>query len=263
MKRAIGTMRTALFCASAAFGAAGCGAAMSKDAVAPSPPAGGAAEFAPMDAAPAQAPAPQAPSRAKTEAPQEVSGGGKARASAELLAYEASVTVGVYQVEQAISAVLAASRELGGQIVIRNDAQVVFRVPRARFEEALGRIDQVGDVVHRDVRAEDVGDRYRDLEVRLRNSRAVRDRLAELLARANSVEDSLKIEAQLGRVTEEIERIAGELELLGSRVAYSKITVLFQARHTEQVHEEVMRLPFPWLKTLGLPKLLDLQEESK
>lgn len=231
---------------------------MSKDAVAPSPPAGGAAEYAPMDAAPAQAPPPQSPSRAKTEVAQEASS--KTRASAELLAYEASVTVGVYQVEQAISAVLAASRELGGQIVIRNDAQVVFRVPRARFEEALGRIDQVGDVVHRDVRAEDVGDRYRDLEVRLRNSRAVRDRLAELLARANNVEDSLKIEAQLGRVTEEIERIAGELELLGSRVAYSKITVLFQARHTEQVHEEVMRLPFPWLKTLGLPKLLDLQE---
>ena len=214
-----------------------------------------------MDAAPAAPPAEQAPSRAKTEAPQEAAG--KPRASAELLVYEASVTVGVYQVEQAISAVLATSRELGGQIVVRNDAQVVFRVPRARFEEALTRIDKVGDVLHRDVRAEDVGDRYRDLEVRLRNSRAVRDRLAELLVRANTVEDSLKIEAQLGRVTEEIERLAGELELLGSRVAYSKVTVLFQARHTEQVHEDVMRLPFPWLKTLGLPKLLDLQEESK
>lgn len=265
MKRAIGNMRTALICASAALGAAGCGAAMAKDAVAPSPPSGGA-ELAAMDAvpapaAPAHAPSPQAPSRAKTEVAQDASG--KARASAELLAYEATVTVGVYQVEQAVTAVLDTSRELGGQIIVRNDAQVVFRVPRARFEEALGRVDQVGDVVHRDVRAEDVGDRYRDLEVRLRNSRAVRDRLAELLARANSVEDSLKIEAQLGRVTEEIERIAGELELLGSRVAYSKITVLFQARHTEQVHEEVMRLPFPWLKTLGLPKLLDLQEESK
>jgi len=215
-----------------------------------------------MDAAPAQAPPTQpAPGRAKTEGPQEAVG--KARASVELLAYEASVTVGVYQVEQAITSVLAASHELGGQIVVRNDAQVVFRVPRARFEEALGRIDKIGDVVHRDVRAEDIGDRYRDLEVRLRNSRAVRDRLAELLSRANNVEDSLKIEAQLGRVTEELERLAGELELLGSRVAYSKITVLFQARHTEQVHEDVMRLPFPWLKTLGLPKLLDLQEESQ
>jgi hypothetical protein len=98
------------------------------------------------------------------------------------------------------------------------------------------------------------------LEVRLRNARAVRDRLAELLARAANVEDSLKIEAQLGRVTEEIERLSGEIAFLGNRVAYSKITVRFEARHTEEVHDDVMRLPFPWLKTLGLPKLLDLAE---
>src|SRR5689334_19796744 len=125
MKRAFGAMRTAVFCAGAALGTAGCGAAMSKAAVAPSPVGGAtAAELAPMDAAPAQAPAPapRAPSRAKTEVAQDANG--KARASAELLAYEASVTVGVYQVEQAIKAVLDTSRELGGQIVVRNDAQV-------------------------------------------------------------------------------------------------------------------------------------------
>lgn len=210
--------------------------------------------------APAQAPVAPGGVRAKTDAADESS---RPRTSAELLVYEATVTIGVYQVEQAIGAVLGVSRELGGQIVVRNDEQVVFRVPRARFEEALARIDKVGDVAHRDVRAEDVGDRYRDVEVRLKNARAVRDRLAELLARAGTVEDSLKIEAQLGRVTEEIERLAGELELLQSRVSYSKITVLFQARHTEEVHDEVMRLPFPWLQTLGLQRLLNLEEESK
>jgi hypothetical protein len=260
MKRALGKIGTALLCASTASGLTSCGggAWVSKDAAAPSQAPAAVAEFAPAIAGQAQAPAEPAQSRAKTEVPSDAQG--KVRAAADLLVYEASVTLGVYQVEQAISAVLAASRELGGQIVVRNDEQVVFRVPRARFEEALAHIDRVGDVVHRDVRAEDVGDKYRDLEVRLRNSRAVRDRLAELLARATTVEDSLKIEAQLGRVTEEIERLAGELELLGSRVAYSKITVLFQARHTEEVHEDVMRLPFPWLKTMGLPKLLDLQE---
>lgn len=258
MKRALGKIGTVLLYAGAVTGPSGCGGGSwaSKDAAAPSVASGGAAEF--VTTAQAQAPAAPSQSRAKTEVPSDTQG--KVRAAADLLAYEANVTLGVYQVEQAISTVLAASRELGGQIVVRNDEQVVFRVPRSRFEEALARVDRVGDVVHRDVRAEDVGDKYRDLEVRLRNSRAVRDRLAELLARATTVEDSLKIEAQLGRVTEEIERLAGELELLGSRVAYSKITVLFQARHTEEVHEDVMRLPFPWLKTLGLPKLLDLQE---
>jgi hypothetical protein len=211
-------------------------------------------------AAPSEAPPPvDAPSRAETETAG-ASASEKPHAPAELLAYEATVTLGVYGVEQAMAAVVGLSRGLGGQLVVRNDERVVFRVPRAEFDAALARIDGLGDVIHRDVRAEDVGDRYRDLEIRIRNARAVRDRLAELLARAATVDDSLKIEAQLGRVTEELELLRGEFEQLGSRVAFSKITVLFQARHTEVVHDEVMRLPFPWLKDLGLPKLLDLKE---
>jgi hypothetical protein len=218
-------------------------------------------ESAPVPGAPAESEAPAgAPaSRAKSETPGGVPGE-KPRASAELLAYEATVTLGVYGVEQAMSAVVGLSRGLGGQLVVRNDERVVFRVPRDKFDGALARIDELGDVIHRDVRAEDVGDRYRDLEVRIRNARAVRDRLAELLARAATVDDSLKIEAQLGRVTEELELLRGEFEQLGSRVAFSKITVQFQARHTEVVHDEVMRLPFSWLRDLGLQKLLELKE---
>jgi hypothetical protein len=217
------------------------------------------AEAAVMESAPtAPGAPPRAPeSRAKTEG---LAASSEKPRPAELLAYEATVTLGVYGVEQAMAAVAGLSRGLGGQLVVRNDEQVVFRVPRDNFDEALARIDKIGDVVHRDVRAEDVGDRYRDLEVRIRNARAVRDRLAELLARAATVDDSLKIEAQLGRVTEELELLRGEFEQLGSRVAFSKITVLFRARRTEEVHDEVMRLPFPWLKDLGLQKLLDLTE---
>lgn len=238
----------------------GCGGSFPEAAKAPAMPDRVEAAGAPALAAPAMPAAPpRAPdSRAKTEMPT-VSSGDKPHA-AELLAYEATVTLGVYGVEQAMSAVVDLSRGLGGQLIVRSDDRVAFRVPRDKFDEALARIDHVGDVVHRDVRAEDVGDRYRDLEVRIKNARAVRDRLAELLARASTVDDSLKIEAQLGRVTEELERLRGEFEQLGSRVAFSQVTVLFQARHVEQVHDEVMRLPFPWLKEIGLEKLLDLAE---
>jgi hypothetical protein len=201
-----------------------------------------------------------APARAKSEPVPEASR--SAEKSSELLAYEATVVLGVYQVEQAIVAILDVSRALGGQVVLRLDDRVVFRVQREGLDAALAGIEKTGDVVHRDVRAEDVGDRYRDLEVRIRNARAVRDRLAELLARAASVDDSLKIEAELGRVTEELERLSGEFQLLGSRVTFSKITVVFEARHTEELHDDVQRLPFPWLDTLGLQKLLDLRSES-
>lgn len=178
----------------------------------------------------------------------------------ELLVYEATLSIAVYQVDKAITDLLIEARSLEGQIVQRGDDRVTFRVPRARFEEALARADKVGDVLHRDVRAEDVGDQYRDLDVRLRNARAMRDRLEQLLVRAGNVKDSLEIEAQLSRVTEEIERLSGQLQLLSHRIAYSKITVLFQPRHAEHLQREVVRLPFPWLESLGLGTLLDLRE---
>lgn len=260
MNRAFGALEPVLLCSIWVFSLEACGGSFAR---AESP--AGAARAAPVLAAPdgrgapaTPAPAPNAPSRAKSDLAR--TSGAKDSTARELLAYEATVTIGVYRVDQAIATVLDVSRILDGQVVVRNDDQVVFRVPRSSFEDALARVDEVGDVIHRDVRAEDVGDQYRDLDVRLRNARAVRDRLAELLARASTVEDSLKIEAELGRVTEEIERLGGELELLGNRVAYSKITVVFRARHVEEVREDVMRLPFSWLKTLGLPRLLDLTE---
>jgi hypothetical protein len=180
----------------------------------------------------------------------------------ELMVYEATLTVAVYQVERGITDLLAIARALEGQVVQRGDDRLIFRVPRARFEEALARADQVGDVLHRNVHAEDVGDEFRDLEVRLRNARAMRDRLEHLLQRAGNVKDALEVEAQMSRVTEEIERLAGQLQLLGHRIAYSKITVLFQPRHEETLtlRKEVVRLPFPWLGSLGLGSLLELEE---
>ena len=206
------------------------------------------------DAAPAAPPPPPGSPPSTSPQPDQSA---KAR---ELLVYEATLSIAVYQVERGVADLLAIAKALEGNVVQRGDDRVIFRVPRARFEEALARADAVGDVLHRDVHAEDVGDEFRDLEVRLRNARAMRDRLEQLLTRATNVKDSLEIEAQMSRVTEEIERLAGQLQLLGHRVAYSKVTVLFQPRHPEALRREVVRLPFPWLGSLGLGSLLDLKE---
>jgi hypothetical protein len=227
------------------------------------------AGFVPGPASPPPAPK-AAPARAgaapepATPGPESAlqSGATGTESPAELLVYEATIVVAVYQVEEAIDRVLSVARREGGQVVVRGDDQVAFRVPRERFDDALAAVDRIGDVLHRDVRAEDVGDRYRDLEVRLRNARAMRDRLERLLEHADGVDASLKIEQELSRVTAEIERLAGELQLLGQRVAYSRVTVAFRARHTEDVRDEAVRLPFPWLGSLGLARLLELREGS-
>jgi hypothetical protein len=176
-----------------------------------------------------------------------------------LLIYEADLGFAVYRVDEGLAAVEGLARELGGHLAERGGHRIVIRVPRQRFEEALSRCDGLGQVLRRDVRSFDVTDEFRDLEVRLKNARVVRERLAELLGRAQSVEDSLKIERELARLTEEIERLTGTLENLTGRIAFSKITVSFEPRRTEPAPERV-RLPFSFLDNLGLSPLFNLSE---
>src|SRR5262249_45522423 len=138
--------------------------------------------------------------------------------------------------------------------------EIVIRVPRARFEEAIKKVEGTGDVVHRDITAEDVTDEFFDTEVRLKNARAMRDRLQQLLEKA-PVKEAIEIEKELGRVTQDIERMEGRLNLLKAKIASSPIPVTFDARPAA-LKTLPMRLPFPWLGSLGLPTLLRLNEQK-
>ena len=133
------------------------------------------------------------------------------------------------------------------------------RVPRAKFDETLRRVQLTGDVIHRDVSAEDVTDQYVELETRLKNARAMRDRLEQLLARA-AVKEAIDIEKELGRVTGDIEAMEGKLKVLKDKIAYSTLTVVFSPRGSNAVRDVPLRLPFGWLGDLGLPRLLSLGE---
>ena len=44
------------------------------------------------------------------------------------------------------------------------------------------------------------------------------------------------------------------------KIAYSSIAVNFAARGNEALRDMPLRLPFPWLQELGLPRLMSLHE---
>lgn len=180
---------------------------------------------------------------------------------ASMLAYSADLTLAVFQVDNGLTSVEALARELGGYLAQRGDAQVTVKVPRPRFEEAMIRIEKLGDVLHRNIAAEDVTDEYVDLELRLKNARGMRDRLAELLHGA-AVKDAVEIEKELAKVTEVIEQIEGRLKVLRDKVGFSSITVSFQAHAAATVRSTAI-LPFPCLDTMGLQPLLDVPKVAR
>jgi hypothetical protein len=174
------------------------------------------------------------------------------------LIYTANLTMAVYQVEGALGQVEQIGKDVGGYLAVRQDRSITVRVPRARFEEAIKKIEATGDIIHRDIQAQDVSDEFLDTEVRLKNSRAMRDRLQDLLQKA-AVKEALEIEKELHRITEEIERMEGRLKVLKDKIAFSTITVTFDSR-AASLKTMPIRLPFAWLPALGLPNLLRLNE---
>jgi hypothetical protein len=176
-----------------------------------------------------------------------------------MLIYTARITLAVYQVEQGLAAVEKIAKDMGGYLALKRDREITIRVPRARFEPTLAAVDKIGDVLHRDIQAQDVTDEFVDTEIRIKNARAMQVRLKALLEKA-PVKEALEIEKEMRRVTDEIELLEGKLKLLKDKIAYSTVTVVFEPRGST-IQSTRIRLPFPWLTSLGLPTLLQLSED--
>lgn len=193
---------------------------------------------------------------------QAASDGAKALTDAPagpLLIYQAELYMAVYKVEQIQEQAIAVTRELGGYLSEHTDrTKLVLRVPAAQFDAAVKRIEALGEVTHRFVRAQDVTAQFRDLEMRMRNAEAVRDRLLKLLDKAPDVPQSLSVETELSRITEHIEQMKGQLKLLSDQIAFSTVTINFSVKRSETISDD-FSLPFPWLQTLGLQHLLSFQ----
>ncbi len=207
--------------------------------------------------APPPPPAPAPPGDPVQPQPEPPQANEKPKGVKPLLIYKAEYTMAVFETSKAIDLVQKMAVDLDGYLVQRSDNEITVRVPSEAYRDALGKVSKLGDVLHRDESVKDVTDQFLDLTTQLRNHRAVRARFEQLLTQAKDVKEALAVERELARITGEIERIEGKLKYLRELIAFSTITVRFQAQPTETVESNV-RLPFPWLNRLGLSNLLNL-----
>ncbi len=137
----------------------------------------------------------------------------------------------VREAEAALGAQVAA---LGGYIVQvemygadeQMTANITFRVPAERFDEALTKVQELSKkVLSRTVSGDDVTEEFVDLQARLGNLEATRDRLRVLLEQAIEVEDALEVNLALSNVQGEIEQIQGRMEYLQQNAALSTVNV--------------------------------------
>lgn len=107
------------------------------------------------------------------------------------------------------------------------EGTLVLKVPSETFGAAFREVKGVGRVLESTSDTKDVTDRLVDLEARLANLRAQRDRLRALYEEANDTEAVLRVGERLSSVQGRIERLEAEKRALEGRVAYATIRVRF------------------------------------
>jgi hypothetical protein len=173
-----------------------------------------------------------------------------------VILYSADLGLFVFDFKKTLASAVEITKAEGGYVQASTSNSVTLRVPAAKFESVLEKLDKLGDANFRNVVGTDVTEEYLDLNIRLRNAEALRDRLAALLLQAKEVKDALAIEKELARVTGEIEQLKGRIRFLSDRAAFSVITLHLEPKTSEQVHVDHIPLPFGWLQQYGLGEVL-------
>src|SRR5574341_846500 len=130
-----------------------------------------------------------------------------------------------------------------------HSAAMVIAVQVDQFETAMRRIrDLAMDVVFESSSGQDVSTEYVDLQSRLRNLEATRDRILTFLERAETVEEALAINAELSEIEAQIEQVQGRMQYLAGRAAYSTITISIEEfiNATPTPTPTLTPTPTPW-----------------
>ncbi len=102
---------------------------------------------------------------------------------------------------------------------------VSFMVPASKFDETIDALSNLGKVQTVHITGNDVSAQYVDLQARLANEEAQRNAMLALLAKAQTVEQIIMVQNQIGQITGQIEQLKGQINYIDHNVAFSTITV--------------------------------------
>lgn len=168
------------------------------------------------------------------------SGQASATTTDQRLIKTAALDIVVNKTPEAVTQISSLAKAQGGFVlsastVTKSDgtlgATVSIRVPADTFEATLTQLKDSAQLVEaEDVSGTDVTEEYVDLQARLSNSQALESNYVGILAKATTVEDTLKVTKALSTVREEIETLQGRLKYLNNRTDYSTISVTVRER---------------------------------
>lgn len=150
--------------------------------------------------------------------------------TARKIIYNASATINVKDLKNAHEQVVGRSQNLGGYVSNSNSdeaySQIIVRVPSSKLGEFLDYLKTLGEYKNESISTDDITDQYTDTEARLKNLKAEEEQLHAIMKKANTVDEVLKVQAELSRVRGDIEVMEGRINMWDKLMELSTVTVM-------------------------------------
>ena len=140
-----------------------------------------------------------------------------------MIVYNANMSMGVQNVAETLNAIRGLTQGVGGLVAgvstgfqkDKESASITIRVPAAAYNQVMTDLRKLATKVNNENdSARDVTDQFTDLDAQLRNFKATEAQLLEFMKKANTIDEILKVQAQLTQTRGQIERLQGQLNVL-------------------------------------------------
>lgn len=156
-------------------------------------------------------------------------------ANAKLI-YTANIELESTEFDSAVSGLEALVEDMGGyfeESYVNNygsyrSGNYTVRVPAENFESFCSAVGQLCQLNAISRRAQDISEAYYDTESRLITQQTKLERLQELLAQAQNMEDIITLESAISDTELYIEQLTGTLRKYDSLVGFSTVTIYLQ-----------------------------------
>jgi hypothetical protein len=160
---------------------------------------------------------------------------GQTPADATLVIHTGSMDFEVTDLRASIDQARAIIAGVGGNVAASHEsnterdhsATVTFRIPAARWDEAVGALRGIGELKNEDTDAEDVTAQVIDLDARIANLQASEAALQGIMDRATTITDVLKVQTELTKVRGDIESMTAQRDHLADQAAMGTLEVRF------------------------------------
>lgn len=140
------------------------------------------------------------------------------------------VAVAARQVEEWVAARKGHIDSSSESLSDSESASFTVRVPSNQLDPLLDEFASLGKQTTLRLTAEDTTDAYFDLQSKIRNTEALRDRFRRLLDEAEEVKEVLEIEKELARVQTELDSLKGRFQRLDDRIRLATVDLELRAR---------------------------------